>query len=80
MSKKEILSELNIIFCEVFDDKCIELKETSNSSDIEDWDSLAQIDLIIAIEDRFGIKVTLKEANGMEDVGEMVKYIFERIV
>ena len=48
-------------------------------SDIDGWDSLEHIDLIIAVERRFGIKFTMGEVNGMKNVGEMADIILRRM-
>ncbi len=70
-----IKEKLEAIFRDVFDDESIILTDETNSSDIPDWDSLAHIQLIAAIEDKFGIKFTLGEAVSAENVGEFIKII-----
>ena len=70
-----IKEKLEAIFRDVFDDESIILTDETNSSDIPDWDSLAHIQLIAAIEDKFGIKFTLEEAVSAENVGEFIKII-----
>ena len=76
---EKILRELNDIFVDVFDDKNIILTMETTADDIEDWDSLEQIHLIVAIEDRYGLKLSIRDVNALKDVGEMVNYIQERI-
>lgn len=70
-----IKEKLEAIFRDIFDDESIILTDETNSSDIPDWDSLAHIQLIAAIEDKFGIKFTLGEAVSAENVGEFIKII-----
>lgn len=70
-----IKEKLQEIFREVFDDDTIVLSDSTNSSDIPDWDSLAHIQLISAIEDSFGIRFDLKEAVSAENVGEFIEVI-----
>ncbi len=79
MREKRILEELNKIFCEIFDNSKLRLEMKTSAEDIEDWDSFEQINLIIAIEDFYNIKLTIKEVNELKNVGEMVSYISERI-
>lgn len=79
MTRKEVFEKLNNVFCDVFDDDSIELTEETNSNDIEDWDSLEQINLIVAIEKEFNIKFEISEVNKMKNVGEMVDTIMTRI-
>lgn len=77
MKREEIFEKLNEIFADVFEDDTIEVKETTSSADIEDWDSLTHITLISAVEDEFGIKFAMKDVIGMKNVGEMVDIIME---
>ena len=77
MKREEIFEKLNEIFADVFEDDTIEVKETTSSADIEDWDSLTHITLISAVEDAFGIKFAMKDVIGMKNVGEMVDIIME---
>ena len=75
----DILKELEPIFQDVFDDEDIRLTETTNAEDIEDWDSLMQIRLIMAIEKRFKIKFVLSEIQQLENVGDMAKLIKSKL-
>ena len=72
---KEIYERLNSVFREFFDDEEIELDDETTADDIEDWDSLNHITLMAAAEDEFGIRFTMGEVSGMENVGEMVEII-----
>ena len=60
---------------DVFDDDELEIGETTNAEDIEDWDSLEHINLVAAVEQEFGIKFTMAQVVGMKNVGEMVEII-----
>ena len=71
----EILKELQPIFQDVFDDETLVITEKTTAADIEDWDSLAQIRLIVAIEKQFGIKFAFEELQSAINVGDMVKLI-----
>lgn len=75
MTREDVFIKLNEIFQEVFDDESIEVTETTNSEDIEDWDSLEHINLVAAIEQEFDIKFTMAQVVGMKNVGEMVDII-----
>lgn len=79
MKKEEIYVKLNNVFRDVFDDENIEVNDNTNSSDIEDWDSLEHINLIVAVEQEFCIKFNMKEVTGMENVGDMVNLILSKI-
>ena len=58
MEKAEIFSKLHEIFLDVFDLDELELTDETSANDIEEWDSLSHIQLIVAIEKAFGIKFT----------------------
>ena len=79
MNRTEIMAKLNEIFCDVFDDEDIVLTDATNSDDIEDWDSLEQINMLVAIEKQFSIKFSLADVADLENVGAMVDLI-ERMV
>lgn len=78
MKKEEIYEALDEVFQEVFDDESIHVEATTTADDIEDWDSLEHINLVVAIENRFGIKFNMNEVTTMKNVGEMVDIILER--
>ena len=79
MNKEEIYERLNTVFQDVFDDENIKVNEKTTSNDIEDWDSLEHINLIVAVEKEFGIKFNMNEVTSMKNVGEMVAIIEERV-
>ena len=78
MTKESIYERLNGIFQDVFDDEEITVHENTVADDIEDWDSLEHINLVVAIEEEFGVKFKMSEVTGMKNVGEMVEIILER--
>lgn len=73
-----VKDELQEIFRDVFDDEELELSETTTAKDIEDWDSFAQIQLIIAIEKHFKVHFQVHEVSALKNVGEMIRLIEER--
>lgn len=78
MKKEQIYKKLDEIFQDVFDDENIHVTEKTTAADIEDWDSLEHINLVVAIENHFGIKFNMSEVTTMKNVGEMVNIILER--
>lgn len=79
MTREEIFDGLNEVFRDVFDDDGITVTDSTTADDIEDWDSLEHINLIVATEKKFGVKFTMGEVNGMKNVGEMVDAILQKI-
>lgn len=79
MTRDEIMEKVQRIFREVFDDDTLVIKDSTNSSDIEDWDSLEHISLVVSMEKEFDLKFDLKEVNKLANVGEMVDLIASKL-
>ncbi len=80
MERNEIIKKLNEIFIDVMDlDEDFALKENMCADDIEEWDSLSHIQLIVAIEKELGVKFTSREIMKWNNVGEMVDTILEKL-
>ena len=75
MTREEIFAQLTEIFQDVFDDDEIVLTEETTADDIEDWDSLEQINLLVAIEKQFNIKFQLADVADLENVGAMADLV-----
>ncbi|MBQ7430662.1 MAG: acyl carrier protein, partial [Butyrivibrio sp.] len=71
MTREELFEQLNEVFQDVFDDDSITVDETTTANDIDDWDSLEHINLINAVEQKFGIKFDMGQIVTMKNVGEM---------
>ena len=79
MNKQQILEEITDIFKDVLDDDSIVLNFETNSDNVDDWDSLGHIQLIVAIEKKFSIKFTIIEMTTWKHVGDMIDTILKRI-
>ena len=79
MEKQEILAQVQEIFRDVLDNEDTVLTNETTANDIEEWDSLSHIQLIVAIEKYFKIKFTSLEIMKWKNVGEMVDTIYQRI-
>ena len=73
------MEKVREIFRDVFDDETLTVDDSTNSSDIEDWDSLEHIALVVSMEKEFDLKFDLKEVNKLANVGEMVDLIAEKL-
>lgn len=79
MNREEILKKLTDIFREIFDDETLIISEKTNAEDIEAWDSIENINVIVAMEKEFCIKFQIMEIGEMENVGEMVSLIEKKL-
>ena len=79
MDEQEIFTQLQDIFRDIFDDEELILKDTMSANDIEDWDSLVQIRIIVSIEKQFKIKLPAQEWQKLTNVGEMKTLIKQKL-
>ena len=75
MERKEILEKVQEIFCDVLGNDDIVLTETTTSQDVDEWTSLAQAQILTAIENELGIRFSLKEIMSVKSVGDIVNAI-----
>ena len=79
MNKNEILSKLSEIFREELDNEEINLTTETTANDVEEWDSLSHIQLIVAVERAFGIRFTSSEIQTWNNVGEMADSVAAKL-
>jgi len=77
MNSKEMLSQIEEIFHDQLDDETIILTPETTAEDIDDWDSLTHIMLVVAVEKQFKVKFTSNEILSWKNVGEMMDCIKE---
>lgn len=75
MESVEIYERLTPIFQDVFDRDDLVPHDALSAADVEEWDSLSHIRLVVAIEQALGIRFTTGELSGLKNVGEMVGLI-----
>lgn len=78
MTRNEILSQINEIFIDTLDNEDIEVIETTKAEDVDEWDSLTHILLVVATEKKFKISFKSSEIQNWKDVGEMMDCIQEK--
>lgn len=78
MDRIEILKQINAIFIDVLDNEEVVIEETTQATDVDEWDSLTHIQLVVAIEKHFKIRFTSKEIQSWNNVGEMLNCIQEK--
>ena len=75
----ELLAKLNEIFCEVFDDDDIKIAPETTANDVDGWDSLSHVNLIVTIESKFKIRFSQKELLTFKNVGDLLNSIRSKI-
>ena len=75
MDKQQILKEITDIFKDTLDDEEVTLTFDTIATDVDGWDSLSHVMLVVAIEKHFKIRFTSKEIQSWKNVGEMVDCI-----
>lgn len=78
MEKNEILAKLQDIIRETVDDEEVVITNETIASDVDGWDSLAQVIIVGEIRNEFGVKLTSSQIATLENVGAMVEAIYEK--
>ena len=79
VSAEQVLATLTQVFREVFDEEGLVLTLETTANDMEEWDSLNQIKLIIGCEKAFDIRLKPREINGLQNIGEMVDHLIRHL-
>ncbi len=76
MNKYDQLTE---IFRDVFDDDDVVATPELTAQDVDEWDSLSHIRVIVSIEEEFGIRFSVSEISGLKNVGEIAALIESKL-
>jgi acyl carrier protein len=79
MMKVALKNDLSLIFQRVFENLTIEISEVTTANDIENWDSLTNMLLILEIEKHFKIKFSFKEVRTFKNVGDLMASIEQHV-
>ncbi len=79
MSRTEILDKVTEILRGIFDDDELVVTDETTAADVEDWDSLEQINILVAMEKQFRVKFSVGEVEGLRNVGEMIDLIASKL-
>jgi len=79
MDRDTIIAELQPIFQDILDQPDLVIDAESNAKNVEDWDSLAHVNLVTAIEKKYKIKFALGELQELKNVGDMADAISKKI-
>jgi len=75
MTETEILSKLTGIFRDVFDDETLVARPEMTAHEVDRWDSLSHMDMILLVEEAFGIRFRTREIADLMNVGDLVRLI-----
>jgi acyl carrier protein len=75
MDQAQIYSKLTTVFRDVFDEDDLKLTPETTADDVDGWDSLSHIRLILAVSKSFGVKFSASEIGGLKNVGEFADLI-----
>lgn len=79
MTDAEIYDELNSVFRQVLEDDSIELTPTTTAEDVEGWDSMNHIFIVVELEKRFGVKFQAAEMEELKNVGELAALVTQKL-
>jgi acyl carrier protein len=78
MNERDVYERLTEIFRDVFVRDDIALQPHTTAVDVEGWDSMKQIDIVLATEERFKVTFTAREIDGLSKVGDLVELVMKR--
>lgn len=79
MDRTEALGQVQEIFRDILDEEDLVLTNATTASDVDGWDSLSHIQLVVAIEKHFKFRFTSKEILSWKNVGEMIDSILSKL-
>lgn len=79
MDRDEILARVQEVFREELELDDLELTGETTADDVEEWDSLSHVQLVVALEKNFGIKFSSREILSWDNVGDLVDCIEKKI-
>jgi acyl carrier protein len=79
MKQEKILAGVAEVIRQNFEDDTLSISAETTAADVPGWDSIAHIELMISVEDRFGIRFTTGETTAMQNVGQMVEFMSRRL-
>ncbi|MBS0541817.1 MAG: acyl carrier protein [Proteobacteria bacterium] len=72
IERDDVVRRLTAVFHQTFDDPSIALHDAMTAADVDDWDSLQHIVLVLAVEREFKIRLNPAEVGKLENVGRMI--------
>lgn len=79
MDKNKVLDQITAIMREYFDDDDLVLTMETTAQDVDEWDSLNHVNIMVAIEQNFGIKFAISEVQELKSVGDLVDLVSKKL-
>lgn len=79
MNRQDILEQISQVFADTLDEDTLTLTESSTADDVEGWDSLMHVQLVVAVEKKFKVRFTAKEIQSWKNIGEMIDSISSKL-
>jgi acyl carrier protein len=79
MEKQDILKTINNILCDIFNDPTLVITEATSAQNIERWDSITHVNILMTVERTFKIRFSLGEIKQLRNVGEMINLVSQKL-
>ena len=79
MERNDILARVQEVFRDELEVDDLALTDETTADDVEEWDSLSHVQLVVALEKAFGIKFTSREILSWDNVGDLVDCIEKKV-
>lgn len=79
MTRQEILAAIRNILADVLDNESLQLTESTTAEQVEDWDSINQVKLLIGLENELNFRFSAQEVEGLKNVGALIDLVQRKL-
>ena len=79
MEKNEIVEVIAGTVRDIMDDKSLVISEDTAPEDVDGWDSVTHVNLVTALEEKYDVKLSLREMMSWETVGDLADTILNKV-
>ena len=79
MTREEILAQVTDLLRDLLDNDALELTFETSAGEVDGWDSVTHVSLLVAVQQHFGVKFRTAELEGLRNVGHLVDLILTRM-
>ena len=80
MTRQEILATIRDILADILDNESLQLTESSTAEQVQDWDSINQVKLLIGLENEFNFRFSASEVEGLKNVGALIDLVQRKLL